>query len=59
MSYKYKQLQNNWSELKEWLKTRINTDKDYERHSHIKEKLQVEDYVIKQVMFYMEEIESR
>ena len=55
----YEKLQNNWNELKEWLKTRINTDKDYERHSHIKEKLQVEDYVIKQVMFYMEELESR
>ena len=50
-------LQNNWNELKKWLGTRINTDKDYERNSHIKEKLQVEDYVIKQVMFFMQELE--
>ena len=53
-----KQLQNNWNELKKWLGTRINTDKDYERNSHIKEKLQVEDYVIKQVMFFMQELEG-
>ena len=52
------QLQNNWNELKKWLGTRINTDKDYERNSHIKEKLQVEDYVIKQVMFFMQELEQ-
>ena len=53
-----KQLQNNWNELKKWLGTRINTDKDYKRNSHIKEKLQVEDYVIKQVMFFMQELEG-
>ena len=52
------QLQNNWNELKKWLGTRINNDKDYERNSHIKEKLQVEDYVIKQVMFFMQELEG-
>ena len=52
------QLQNNWNELKKWLGTRINTDKDYEINSHIKEKLQVEDYVIKQVMFFMQELEG-
>lgn len=52
------QLQNNWNELKKWLPTRINTDKDYERNSHIKEKLQVEDYVIKQVMLFMQELEG-
>ena len=52
------QLQNNWNELKKWLGTRINTDKDYERNSQIKEKLQVEDYVIKQVMFFMQELEQ-
>lgn len=52
------QLQNNWNELKKWLETRINTDKEYERNSHIKEKLQVEDYVIKQVMFFMQELEG-
>ena len=51
-------LQNNWNELKKWLGTRINTDKNYERNSHIKEKLQVEDYVIKQVMFFMQELEG-
>ena len=56
---KYMQLQNNWNELKKWLGTRINTDKDYERNSHIKEKLQVEDYVIKQVMFFMQELEDK
>lgn len=54
----YKQLQNNWNDLKKWLGTRINTDKDYERNSHIKEKLQVEDYVIKQVMLFMQELEG-
>ena len=53
------QLQNNWNELKKWLGTRINTDKDYERNSHIKEKLQVENYVIKQVMFFMQELEGK
>ena len=52
------QLQNNWNKLKKWLGTRINTDKDYKRNSHIKEKLQVEDYVIKQVMFFMQELEG-
>ena len=52
------QLQNNWNELKKWLGTRINTDKDYEINSHIKEKLQVENYVIKQVMFFMQELEG-
>lgn len=52
------QLQNNWNELKKWLGTRINNDKDYEINSHIKEKLQVEDYVIKQVMFFMQELEQ-
>ena len=51
-------LQNNWNELKKWLGTRINTDKDYERNSHIKEKLQVEDYVIKQVILFMQELEQ-
>ena len=55
---KFLKLQNNWNELKKWLGTRINTDKDYERNSHIKEKLQVEDYVIKQVMFFMQELEQ-
>ena len=39
-------LQNNWNELKKWLRTRINTDKDYERYAHVKEKLAVEDYVM-------------
>ena len=53
------QLQNNWNELKKWLGTRINTDKDYEINSHIKEKLQVENYVIKQVMFFMQELEGK
>ena len=52
------QLQNNWNELKKWLGTRMNTDKDYEINSHIKEKLQVENYVIKQVMFFMQELEG-
>ena len=52
------QLQNNWNELKKWLGTRINNDKDYEINSHIKEKLQVENYVIKQVMFFMQELEG-
>ena len=56
---KIEKLQNNWNELKKWLGTRINTDKGYERNSHIKEKLQVEDYVIKQVMFFMQELEGK
>lgn len=51
-------LAHNWNELKKWLGTRINTEKDYKIHSHIKEKLQVENDVIEQVMFYMQEIES-
>ena len=51
-------LQNNWNELKKWLRTRINTDKDYERYAHVKEKLAVEDYVIKQVILYMQELEG-
>ena len=53
-----KQLKDNWNELKKWLGTRINTDKDYEINSHIKEKLQVENYVIKQVMFFIQELEQ-
>lgn len=52
------QLENNWKELKKWLSTRINTEKDYKKYPHMADKMQVEDYVIKQVMLFMQEIES-
>lgn len=47
-----------WERLKNWLYSRINTKEDYEKHAKIKEKLIVEDYVIKQAITYMEILEE-